>query len=398
MPEYIMQVKNTFINASSLNDESGASARPARQTSAPARVSEDREAGREVCKAVKRRGDEDDLEDQLSEPDGSSLHDGADCDRYSSASDDLQAAGKINPSDSDAPGMQWYNSPMQHFWPQSPYTDGDTAFMESSFRPTSQSGLELEHYHMAQQDFGFEYSSQQALGDAYGNSKPGGELQKSADGLNEWYGKTTAMVRNVPFEFTYEMLKEEVNNAGFTNQFDFMYLPLASSSQNKGYAFINFVNSATAHRFKEVCEVRKLRDRKVHVTPANLQGYAQNVEHAAVNKGIRLNQRACSSMTRQGLPDQREFGARRGGYSKQNAAGSIGTNAPSYGGRGMQTQHDHLPQRSESAAAKGSKARIAPSGKSSLHLATRRFCSYCGGVALKSARFCLMCGSKLPQF
>eukprot|EP00928_Gymnodinium_smaydae_P074451 TRINITY_DN57504_c0_g1_i1.p1 TRINITY_DN57504_c0_g1~~TRINITY_DN57504_c0_g1_i1.p1 ORF type:complete len:379 (-),score=27.12 TRINITY_DN57504_c0_g1_i1:294-1430(-) len=104
--------------------------------------------------------------------------------------------------------------------------------------------------------------------------------------LGEWYGKTTAMLRNIPYPFTETMLREELALVGFGHSFDYLYLPFITDMQrNKGYAFINFLNSTIAHRFKVMYNFRKLRcnnvERHVWVTPARLQGYFRNMCHYA---------------------------------------------------------------------------------------------------------------------
>jgi len=63
----------------------------------------------------------------------------------------------------------------------------------------------------------------------------------------EW--RTTVMLRNMPNNYTRDMLREWVDSMGFAGCYDFAYLPVDFKSQaGLGYAFINFVSSAEAQR------------------------------------------------------------------------------------------------------------------------------------------------------
>jgi len=61
----------------------------------------------------------------------------------------------------------------------------------------------------------------------------------------EW--RTTVMNRNMPNNYTREMLRELVDSLGFAGTYDFAYLPVDFQSQaGLGYAFINFATVADA--------------------------------------------------------------------------------------------------------------------------------------------------------
>jgi len=61
----------------------------------------------------------------------------------------------------------------------------------------------------------------------------------------EW--RTTVMIRNMPNNYTREMLLELVDTMGFAGSYDFAYLPVDFQSQaGLGYAFINFGSVADA--------------------------------------------------------------------------------------------------------------------------------------------------------
>merc|ERR1719352_1000286 len=61
----------------------------------------------------------------------------------------------------------------------------------------------------------------------------------------EW--RSTVMIRNMPNNYTREMLLELVDSMGFVGAYDLAYLPIDFQSQaGLGYAFINFVTVADA--------------------------------------------------------------------------------------------------------------------------------------------------------
>jgi len=61
----------------------------------------------------------------------------------------------------------------------------------------------------------------------------------------EW--RTTVMIRNMPNNYTREMLRDLVDSLGFAGTYDFAYLPVDFQSQaGLGYAFINFATVADA--------------------------------------------------------------------------------------------------------------------------------------------------------
>jgi hypothetical protein len=61
----------------------------------------------------------------------------------------------------------------------------------------------------------------------------------------EW--RTTVMLRNMPNNYTRDMLLELVETMGFDGKYDFVYLPVDFKSQaGLGYAFVNFISSTEA--------------------------------------------------------------------------------------------------------------------------------------------------------
>lgn len=100
---------------------------------------------------------------------------------------------------------------------------------------------------------------------------------------------TTVMLRNIPNKYTRERLIEQLNK-DHKGAYDFMYLPIDFKNRcNVGYAFINFRTAEACQcfvqRFHGV-EVGKclpgLNSKKVvEVTPARVQGLAENVRRLA---------------------------------------------------------------------------------------------------------------------
>lgn len=78
----------------------------------------------------------------------------------------------------------------------------------------------------------------------------------SADGdaaNQEW--RTTVMLRNMPNNYTRDMLLDLVNSMGFDGCYDFAYLPVDFKSQaGLGYGFVNFITTAEAQRCFECFE------------------------------------------------------------------------------------------------------------------------------------------------
>eukprot|EP00930_Biecheleria_cincta_P088728 TRINITY_DN77987_c0_g1_i1.p1 TRINITY_DN77987_c0_g1~~TRINITY_DN77987_c0_g1_i1.p1 ORF type:complete len:303 (+),score=48.38 TRINITY_DN77987_c0_g1_i1:77-985(+) len=62
--------------------------------------------------------------------------------------------------------------------------------------------------------------------------------------------KTTVMMRNIPNNYTRDMLLAMLDEEGFFSQYDFIYLPMDFGRRaNLGYAFVNLVSEDTAQKF-----------------------------------------------------------------------------------------------------------------------------------------------------
>jgi RNA recognition motif-containing protein len=63
---------------------------------------------------------------------------------------------------------------------------------------------------------------------------------------------TSAMMRNLPNDYTRTMLLDLFRTEGFAGTFDFVYVPVDfRSCSGLGYAFINFTSFDSAERFRQ---------------------------------------------------------------------------------------------------------------------------------------------------
>jgi len=105
-------------------------------------------------------------------------------------------------------------------------------------------------------------------------------------GAHRVHKVTTMMIRNVPYAMTVAALEQVLQNAGFGDCFDFLYLPPMKRNQEKnlGFAFLNFVSPEDATVFKKAfhgyvfeyptqagCRIRAT------VSEAHTQGYHANM-------------------------------------------------------------------------------------------------------------------------
>lgn len=65
--------------------------------------------------------------------------------------------------------------------------------------------------------------------------------------------RTTVMMRNVPNNYTRDMLLAMLDDEGFSSRYDFIYLPMDFGRHaNLGYAFVNLDSEATAQEFWQI--------------------------------------------------------------------------------------------------------------------------------------------------
>uniref|UniRef100_A0A7S4UFA6 Mei2-like C-terminal RNA recognition motif domain-containing protein n=1 Tax=Alexandrium monilatum TaxID=311494 RepID=A0A7S4UFA6_9DINO len=79
-------------------------------------------------------------------------------------------------------------------------------------------------------------------------------MTSSFSSCGSWEGdetKTTVMMRNIPNDYTREMLLKLLDKEGFQGSYDLIYLPIDYHSKvGFGYAFINLVSHSEAERFR----------------------------------------------------------------------------------------------------------------------------------------------------
>lgn len=91
---------------------------------------------------------------------------------------------------------------------------------------------------------------------------------------------TTVMVRHIPPKLSQRQLLRELHDLGFSDRFDFLYIPMDSRRRsNRGIAFVNFATPDSATEFANIVNGRHLRhpssQRGVEVLPADLQAGAR---------------------------------------------------------------------------------------------------------------------------
>jgi hypothetical protein len=93
---------------------------------------------------------------------------------------------------------------------------------------------------------------------------------------------TTMMLKNIPCRKSQEEVMAHIDGKGFTNRYDFFYLPRdVKFSANLGYAFINFLTDVDASNFQ--AEMQDYRfpgsgsSKACIVVPAHVQGLMNNL-------------------------------------------------------------------------------------------------------------------------
>jgi hypothetical protein len=95
------------------------------------------------------------------------------------------------------------------------------------------------------------------------------------------------MLRNIPNRYSQQELILELEGLGFGSaSFDFFYLPLDNGTMsNVGYAFVNFLEPATAERCMKVFQGHRFRRHRrasgkvASVSVAHIQGLEANLKH-----------------------------------------------------------------------------------------------------------------------
>jgi len=94
---------------------------------------------------------------------------------------------------------------------------------------------------------------------------------------------TSAMMRNLPNDYTRSMLLELLHAEGFGGLFDFVYIPVDfRSGSGLGYSFINFISLDSAEQFRQhfsgFNRWAVASDKVCDVTWSSLQGLEAHVE------------------------------------------------------------------------------------------------------------------------
>lgn len=107
--------------------------------------------------------------------------------------------------------------------------------------------------------------------------------------------KTTMMLRNMPNRYTQDDLLEALDEHGFMNTYDFVYLPVDfAHGCNVGYAFVNFLSSTNAAAFCTLfngLKLTKYKSKKLcGVSPGRIQGLEDNIRHFRNSPIMGINQ------------------------------------------------------------------------------------------------------------
>jgi len=93
----------------------------------------------------------------------------------------------------------------------------------------------------------------------------------------------TLMLRNIPNKYTRDMILEEIHEAGFALDVDFLYMPIDLRFQHGvGYCFVNLASAEAAQRFRQRfhhASSKLINSGKVfEVSTGKVQGLAANIE------------------------------------------------------------------------------------------------------------------------
>lgn len=208
-----------------------------------------------------------------------------------------------------------------------------------------------------------------------GAGKSRGKADRKSDGDGGWKDTvTTIMIKNLHNKVNQAELMTDLQNSGFGNSYDFLYLPIdTDTNANRGYAFINFVNPAIAKKFKHHYEDSQIGEKKssksgkyLKLSPATLQGFAANYAHYS------------NSRVQRGPPETRPIFFRSPDEQDADQANS--------GIKGKSRRNRSLI---DVAAAEQKKS----SAESQQRGGEKRFCHKCGGKVTSEFKFCIFCGA-----
>jgi hypothetical protein len=93
---------------------------------------------------------------------------------------------------------------------------------------------------------------------------------------------TTIMIRSIPNRYNQQDLLEDLQNVGLSGTFDFLYLPIdRGTMSNVGYAFVNFIDNASALQCVSIFQNRRFQNHSklATVSFAHIQGLDANLAH-----------------------------------------------------------------------------------------------------------------------
>jgi hypothetical protein len=171
-------------------------------------------------------------------------HELSDASTNDSGDEDLDAnLGNVGGWSSDdeedipAPSTSAYNQYMESWWMPMGCTMGAAAMWPVTPAGFDQTGMNFD---------ASVFAPMQWMEPSMGAVECHGSDSSVAE-PEEW--RSTVMIRNMPNNYTREMLLELVDLMGFAGTYDFVYLPIDFQSQaGLGYAFINFASVADALR------------------------------------------------------------------------------------------------------------------------------------------------------
>lgn len=92
--------------------------------------------------------------------------------------------------------------------------------------------------------------------------------------------RTALMMRNLPNDYTRNMVLELLDSKGFQGCYDFFYLPVDfQRSSGLGYAFVNFVTHAAAENARQVLQgFKSWKVRSQKILEVSWSGFSQGLE------------------------------------------------------------------------------------------------------------------------
>jgi hypothetical protein len=205
-----------------------------------------------------------------------------------------------------------------------------------------------------------------------------GEPQKVFSANLSLEGKTTVMVSNVPANFVQQELMREINTAGFSGMYDFLYLPMhPKGCGNHSSAFINFTTPEAAEAFKLAFGGSRLghfnSSQPLDIVAADLQGFEEIAAHYL--GGRRVPGASHAPLFFRPLPP----------HLDDDYSGQLQAQQPHVAA----CSEDQIKQTTISLAA----AIPMPIAPPAAPQRTARFCACCGARRSPDHRFCPFCGA-----